>query len=400
MIQQVSFRHLMRLTDDVGLLEHANHLIPRRQEGYTTDDNARALWCVLWWLEILPQGPLAERLHRLAETYLAFLHWNQLENGHFYNNIDYTRNREPEIPSDDCLGRALWALAFASIHASHEAHRQLARQMFWKALPQAGRLTYARGCAYALAACVQVACQSNHTSPAAEQNEPTGENENSKIRDQLNPLIQQLTDKLVSMYEQSASPGWNWFEPALTYSNGLLPWALLVSGNYLQDQKALQIGMDSLDFLLTKMRHPAHGYIQPIGNRGWCTRESCSQWDQQPVDVLKLALAAAKAHELSGKHEYRQVVIQCRQWFYGENRLGKMMCLPGEGAGLDGLNPDGPNPNAGAESTLSFLLTERIFCEHMIQSQKGHSYNIEAAAEAVWITSGVTEPQPLVARTS
>jgi len=376
MIQRVSFRHLFRLSDDVGLLEHANHLIPRRQEGYTTDDNARGLWCVLWWLKLLPQGPLAERLNRLAETYLAFLHWNQLENGHFYNNIDYTRNREPEQPSDDCLGRAMWALAFASFHAPQEAHRQLAQQMFWKALPQAAQLAYPRGCAYALAACVLYAGQA------------------SKARDQLEPLIEQLTGKLVSMYEQSASPGWNWFEPAMTYSNGLLPWALLASGHYLQNKKVLQIGMDSLDFLLTKMRHPVHLFIQPVGNRGWCTKASRSEWDQQPVDVLKLALAAAKAYEISGNPEYGDVLKRCRQWFYGENRLGKMMCLPEEGAGLDGLNPDGPNPNAGAESTLSFLLTERIFCEHMIQSQEGHSYSIEATAETVLIESRVMEIIP------
>lgn len=40
---QPSFAHLRRLTDDTGLLEHALGRIPRRREGYTTDDNARAM---------------------------------------------------------------------------------------------------------------------------------------------------------------------------------------------------------------------------------------------------------------------------------------------------------------------------------------------------------------------
>src|SRR5437588_5629097 len=35
--------HLHRLTDDTGLLQHATFTVPNYAEGYTTDDNARAL---------------------------------------------------------------------------------------------------------------------------------------------------------------------------------------------------------------------------------------------------------------------------------------------------------------------------------------------------------------------
>ena len=37
------FDHLLRLSDDVGLLEHARGAIPRRIHGYCTDDVARGL---------------------------------------------------------------------------------------------------------------------------------------------------------------------------------------------------------------------------------------------------------------------------------------------------------------------------------------------------------------------
>ena len=43
--------HLDRMTDSTGLIQHAIFSIPRRDSGYTTDDNARALrlctrlWC-------------------------------------------------------------------------------------------------------------------------------------------------------------------------------------------------------------------------------------------------------------------------------------------------------------------------------------------------------------------
>ena len=35
--------HVNTLTDDTGMLQHAIFTIPNRAEGYTTDDNARAL---------------------------------------------------------------------------------------------------------------------------------------------------------------------------------------------------------------------------------------------------------------------------------------------------------------------------------------------------------------------
>ena len=40
---QAKFDHLLRLTDDVGILQHALCTVPNREHGYCTDDNARAL---------------------------------------------------------------------------------------------------------------------------------------------------------------------------------------------------------------------------------------------------------------------------------------------------------------------------------------------------------------------
>ena len=35
--------HLSQMTDDTGMLQHAIYSVPYCSEGYTTDDNARAL---------------------------------------------------------------------------------------------------------------------------------------------------------------------------------------------------------------------------------------------------------------------------------------------------------------------------------------------------------------------
>src|ERR1700757_2442767 len=63
--------HLHRLTDDTGMLQHATFAVPNYSEGYTTDDNARALVLTIL-LEQLGQTEPRE-LHDLASRYLAFL---------------------------------------------------------------------------------------------------------------------------------------------------------------------------------------------------------------------------------------------------------------------------------------------------------------------------------------
>src|SRR5205807_9890450 len=42
-LPELKLNQLHRLTDDTGMLQHAIFTIPNRREGYTTDDNARAL---------------------------------------------------------------------------------------------------------------------------------------------------------------------------------------------------------------------------------------------------------------------------------------------------------------------------------------------------------------------
>src|SRR5271168_5121405 len=42
-LPELELKHVKQLTDDTGMLQHAIFTIPNRREGYTTDDNARAL---------------------------------------------------------------------------------------------------------------------------------------------------------------------------------------------------------------------------------------------------------------------------------------------------------------------------------------------------------------------
>lgn len=331
-------RHLRRLTDDTGILEHALGIIPRRREGYSTDDQARALWACTELLELAGEQE-RETLLELADIYLAFLLWAQNDDGHFHNNFRFDRSKEDETPSDDCLGRCLWAAALASVRLPGEPRRTAARAIVDRALAQLGSLRFPRGWAYALSALCLLAKQ-----------EPSR---------QLGTEIGTLADRLAGAYDRHAGPGWKWYEPSMTYSNGLLPWGLLNAYEATGDRRLLHTGLESLDFLLSLCTNPA-GQIRPVGNRGWADRHARAVWDQQPVDVLKLLLAAAKAHELTGDGTYAAAAHACRNWFHGGNDAGVPLADPAEGSCCDGLAEDGPNQNRGAESTLAYLIAEAI----------------------------------------
>ncbi|MCL6637916.1 MAG: glycosyl transferase, partial [Alicyclobacillus sp.] len=339
----VNLTHLTRMTDDTGLLEHAVGRIPRRSEGYSTDDNARALWLmtlVARWAEQEGDANTRAITGRLADTYVAFLAWVQETDGRFHNNIAYDRRWEPETPSEDCLGRALWATAVAGLHDPDPERAELARRLCQKAFPAVSRLRYPRGFAHALAAASLLLSELPHAQVPISFRR--------WAEHALPAYAESLCASLLASYRAHAQPGWHWFEEAMTYSNGVLPWALWLWGQYRPQADVLRVAHDSLSFLAEKMSTP-QGSLRPIGNRGWCRPGQCSLWDQQPIELLKLALASSAAWEVSRDNAWRELLSLCHAWFYGVNDGGVAMADPADGSCCDGLTPNGPNPNRGAE---------------------------------------------------
>jgi hypothetical protein len=101
---------MFRLTDDTGILQHAIFSVPNTCEGYTTDDNARALIVSTLVVES-PSNAAGNRFANLSHRYLAFL-WLAFNSGtgRFRNFLGYDRRWLEEVGSDDSHGRALWAL--------------------------------------------------------------------------------------------------------------------------------------------------------------------------------------------------------------------------------------------------------------------------------------------------
>ncbi|MBW1688761.1 MAG: glycosyltransferase family 4 protein, partial [Deltaproteobacteria bacterium] len=125
-LPELRLDHLVRMTDDTGLLQHAAHSVPDRRFGYCVDDNARGLLVALLAQRVIGFG----ETRRLITTYLRYLHHSQCEDGHFRNFMDFRRNLDREPGSEDCVGRALWALGLAVELAPDEGHRLLAKRMF------------------------------------------------------------------------------------------------------------------------------------------------------------------------------------------------------------------------------------------------------------------------------
>jgi hypothetical protein len=65
--------------------------------------------------------------------------------------------------------------------------------------------------------------------------------------------------------------------------------------------------------------------------------------------------ACLEAYRITGDKHWRKEARRAFEWFLGRNDLNLPIYDPKTGGCRDGLHPDRPNENQGAESTLAFL---------------------------------------------
>lgn len=335
-IPQPKLDHLIRLTDDVGMLQHAKFIVPDRCHGYCTDDNARALIAVLMALEMLPDGDAGTEL---TCTYLAFLHhaFNE-ETGRFRNFMGFDRRWLEETGSEDCHGRAIWGLGQAVALARSEDLRAAAQALFEKAHPALLGFSSPRAWSYAL-----IGIQ-------AYLSRFGGDSEVRRIRDQLSA-------RLLDLYRRNAGPGWPWVEDILAYANGSIAQALILAGRSQEDPELQAAGIKSLEWLVEIQTDP-RGHFVPVGNKGWYPRGGeKARFDQQPIEALAMIEACSEAYASTGESRWLATAQCCLDWFLGRNDLNVPLYDYGSGGCCDGLQSDGPNRNQGAESTLACFLS-------------------------------------------
>ncbi|HEX5301869.1 MAG TPA: glycosyltransferase [Streptosporangiaceae bacterium] len=165
-----------------------------------------------------------------------------------------------------------------------------------------------------------------------------------------------LTDMLAVIGRPDVDdPGWPWPEERLSYANGSIAEALIVAGDALPDESALDRGLSLLEFLLRTETRAGHLSVTPACGRG--RGDMGPGFDQQPIEVSALAGACGSAFRITRQPSWRTGVDLAWDWFGGDNDSATPMFDPWTGGGYDGLEPHGRNLNQGAESTLAMLAT-------------------------------------------
>lgn len=332
----IKLDHLLRLTDDTGLLEHALFSIPNLAEGYSTDDNARGL-IVTVLLEQLGTNETPDTTH-LASKYLSFLKLAfHAETGRFRNCLNYQRDWLDE-GSDDCHGHAVWALGTVLGRSRDAGLRGAAGHLFELSLPTLPALTSPRAWAFALLG-VQEYLEGF-----------PGD------RDALR-ISGELVQRLLHRYADARTPNWNWFEDSVAYANARLPQALLLASSGPAGGLAAAAGLEALDWL-ANIQHPApQGHFVPIGSEGFYPKDGQrARFDQQPIEAGAMVSACLQALRVTGDPRWRTEAWSAFNWFLGQNDLQLPLYDTSTGGCRDGLHPDRANQNQGAESTLSFLM--------------------------------------------
>ncbi len=355
---QIPLNHLDRLTDSTGLIQHAIYSIPRRESGYTTDDNARALrLCTRLW----EQQP-GERMLGRVTTYLSFLEHARCPVRGFHNFLSYQRDWLDAEGTGDSQGQAVRALAEVLGSSLPDGYRALARELIKSVTPSLAELRSLRAQAYVILAW-------GHLSVS-----------DVKDMEPLENVAWSSAQRLVECYRRSQRPDWPWFESRMTYANAVLPHALFVAARCWPEEDFLEVAEASYDFLDRETTAEEKGvrnllserdegrfsimvpdtfFFWPIGNSDWYPHgEEKSLYDQQPVEAVTMADAAMAGFTLLGHERYLAAFRRANAWFHGQNSLHQPLVDVHCGSCYDGLQRSGVNRNQGAESTLAYLWAE------------------------------------------
>ncbi|WP_257668621.1 glycosyltransferase family 4 protein [Parapedobacter tibetensis] len=325
--------HIERLTDNTGIFQHATYGIPNYHEGYCLDDNARALLMAL----MAYRRTKNETALKYIPIYLAYIHYAQNADGTFRNFMGFDRKFRDEVGSEDAFGRAIWAIGYTLAHAPMDGYFQVARRIFFKALPQFEKLQSIRSIANVILGLYHYL-----------KDNPSDEG--------MMELTRKLAVRLLKEYEAHRTDDWHWYESLLAYDNALLPLAMLRATELLNDAAIRKVAFESMAFL--EHHTFQKGYLNLIGNENWFRQTGVkSQYDQQPIDAMATVLMYLQAYNNTGDSHYLNLLYTSFMWFLGENDLHVSLYDFETHGCCDGLEKDGINRNQGAESTLAYIIS-------------------------------------------
>lgn len=333
---EINLDHLIRMTDSTGLYHHAIGSIPNYNEGYCTDDNARALLLTVLLEEANED---TAKIYELSGRYSAFVNYAfNKETKHFRNFMSYDRRWIEDVGSDDCQGRSIWALGTCAGRSKASNFHMWGAQLFNQVIPLAEELTSPRAWAFSLLGINEYFKRMSGDSIA-------------------NQIRETLTNRLTNLFDSVADEEWFWLEEILSYDNAVIPRALIVSGKWTGNEKAFDIGIKSLRWLL-KTQTSESGYFRPIGSNGFYLKSgNRAKFDQQPIEAYSMLSACLEASRATDDSSWQESARMIFEWFLGINDLGIPLYNTQTGGCHDALHVDRINQNQGGESTLAFLLS-------------------------------------------
>jgi hypothetical protein len=328
--------HLLTMVDDVGIVQHADGVVPNRVSGYCVDDVARLVVVAIGLRRELGD-PVYTRMLTLG---LAFLRhaWDPARLG-MRNLMAYDRSWLDEPHDGDHVGRAVWALGEVVAAQPEGPLGAAARRLLADLVPALDVGPSPRGLAFTVLGLAR-------PEPAA-------------LPDPLPKLLRTLADRLAGGYADSRTEDWRWFEDELTYDNARLPQALIAAGHRLGDPAMLAAGLEALDWYGRQCALDTP-VVRLVGN-GWRRRGPEPAGgvgfggDEQPLDAAALVEACVEALAATGARAYGRLAVHAFEWFLGRNRLGLPVYDYATGGCHDGLGRSALNDNEGAESTLAYL---------------------------------------------
>jgi len=323
----LNYSHLLALSDDVGIFEHAKYNKARIEHGYCVDDVARAL------ILIERNQPDSGTIQNQRLTYLQFIREAQTDTGEFINRKDVSGVWNGPAEIADHWGRALWALGTTF---RYEQDRDLAYEALQRfELGARNRSEFMRSMLFASLGAAEVL------------------DVDAKNRFALS-LLDETAQRIESVADESEQKnGWLWPEKRLTYANAALPEVLMLAGVRLNNRDYLVRGIVLLKWLLSMESKAPHFSVTPVGGRS--AYEMPTDFDQQPIEVAALVDACSTAYKATNDSQWLAYIARGARWFAGSNDARIPMHDPMTGAGFDGMTKDGRNHNCGAESTIAYL---------------------------------------------
>ena len=322
--------HLLTMVDDVGIVQHADGVVPNRVSGYCVDDVARLAVVAIGLGRDLGE-PVYTRMLTLA---LAFLRhaWEPAALG-MRNLMAYDRRWLDEPHHGDHVGRSVWALGEVLAALPDGPLAGPARRQLVEMAPALEAESSPRGLAFTVLGLAR-------PDPGA-------------LPESLAKLLRTLADRLAAVYADGRQDEWRWFEESLTYDNARLPQALIAAGHRLGDDALLAAGIEALTWYGQQCALDTP-VVRLVGT-GWRRPGHDGGGDEQPLDAAALVEAYVEALAATGSRTYGRLAVHAFEWFLGRNRLALPVYDYATGGCHDGLGTEALNDNEGAESTLAYL---------------------------------------------